>query len=115
MASGEPRRTHEGERIVRIYLRTIVFLTVAVLATFILLALVWACRRILVWLAIAGFLAVAINPLVNWLQTQGVRSRGAGVTLGGLLVFAGLIGLGCLVVPSLVDQLDAFAKALLDY
>jgi predicted PurR-regulated permease PerM len=106
---------HQGERIVRVYLRTVVLLTVAVLATFLLLALVWACRRILVWLAIAGFLAIAINPLVAMLQRYGLRSRPAAVTAAALIVIGALVLLGLLVLPPLIDQVDAFAKAVPGY
>ena len=56
-------------------------LTATLLAVFVLLYLLWLTRQIIVWLLIAVFLAVALDPLVSWFQTPraaAARAGGAG-------------------------------------
>jgi predicted PurR-regulated permease PerM len=103
------------ERILRLYLRTILLLVAVLLGVAIVLWLVAATHRIIVWLLIAVFLAVAINPLIALLERKGVRPRWLSVTIGLLILTAALIGLGWLLVPPLVDQVNGFARALPGY
>jgi predicted PurR-regulated permease PerM len=103
------------ERILRLYLRTILLLVAVLLGVAIVLWLVLATHRIIVWLLIAVFLAVAINPLVALLERKGVRPRWLSVTIGLLVLTAALVGLGWLLVPPLVDQVNGFARALPGY
>jgi predicted PurR-regulated permease PerM len=103
------------ERILRLYLRTLLLLLAVLLGVGIVLWLVLATHRIIVWLLIAIFLAVAINPLIGLLERRGVRQRWLSVTLGLLILTAALVGLGWLLVPPLVDQVNGFARALPGY
>ena len=50
-------------------------------------SVVWVTRDVLIWVAIAIFLAMALNPAVDWLQTRGLRRRGASVAV----VFVGAV------------------------
>ena len=103
------------ERIVRMYLRTVLSLTAAIIGVFCVLYLLWLTRQILVWLLIAVFLAVALDPLVSWLQRHGLRSRGLAV-LGALLgVLSAVVGIGLLIVPPLVTQIGDLTTALPKY
>jgi predicted PurR-regulated permease PerM len=103
------------ERILRLYLRTILLLVAVLLGVGIVLWLVLATHRIIVWLLIAVFLAVAINPLVALLERRGVRPRWLSVTIALLVLTAALVALGWLLVPPLVDQVNGFARALPGY
>lgn len=81
-----------------------------ILATLIVLALVWASRRVLIWAVVAAFLAVALNPLVERVQRRFVRRRTAAtlvVFLAALILFGAL---GALILVPLVDELARFAE-----
>lgn len=80
-----------------------------VLATMAGLALVWAARRVLIWVVIAVFFAVALNPLVERVQRRVVRRRAAAALVVFLASFVALGLLGVLIVVPLVDELARFA------
>jgi predicted PurR-regulated permease PerM len=103
------------ERVLRIHPRTVVGVAAILLALALALWLVWLTRQILVWLLVAIFLAVAIDPLVGLLQRHGIRNRGAAVTIGVLLVVGALVGLAWLVVPPLIREAGDFVEALPGY
>jgi predicted PurR-regulated permease PerM len=103
------------ERLVRFRARTILAILGIVLAVAIALQVIWLARQVITWILISVFLALALNPAVNWLQARGIRRRGyaAALTfLGSLLV---IVGLGALFVPTLVDNVNGFARALPGY
>jgi predicted PurR-regulated permease PerM len=103
------------ERVLRLYLRTLLLVLAVLLGVALVLWLVLATHRIIVWLLIAIFLAVAINPLIALLERRGVRPRGVAVTVGLFVLIGALVGLGWLLVPPLVDQVNGFARALPGY
>ena len=76
--------------------RTIIAAVGVVAATYLLLLLLLAAVRILTWVAIAGFMAVVLAPLVSRLEHRlgGRRTVATGtVVVGTLLVLAGVIAL----------------------
>jgi predicted PurR-regulated permease PerM len=87
--------------------RTIVGSVAVVVATYGLLLLVLAAVRIVVWVAIAGFMAVVLAPLVGRLNNRlgGRRTLATGtVVFATLLVLTGVLALFILPVKSqLVD------------
>jgi predicted PurR-regulated permease PerM len=103
------------ERIVRFHPRTIFVTLGIVLGVAGLLWLVWHARQVLTWVAIALFLALALNPLVDWLQRHGVRRRGlaAAVAFGSAIVV--IAGLGALFIPTLISEVNDFADAVPGY
>ena len=48
-----------------------------VIAVAVALEVIWIARHVLTWILIALFLALALNPAVDWLQRHGVKRRGA--------------------------------------
>jgi predicted PurR-regulated permease PerM len=42
-----------------------------VLATLLVLTLAWEARQVLTWIVIAGFFAVALHPVVTWVENRG--------------------------------------------
>jgi predicted PurR-regulated permease PerM len=103
------------ERLVRFRATTVLTvlgLTIAVVA---LLELFLIARQVLTWLLISVFLALALNPLVDWLQRHGVKRRGAAAGVTFLLAIVAIAGLGALFIPTLVSEVNGFARELPDY
>jgi len=103
-----PSRTRE-----RVPVRTIAASIGMVLATVVVLFLLVEVRRTLVWLVVAAFFAVALYPVVNWVQRRLTRCRRSLATLGVfLLVFLLLGGLLAAFAVPLARQGTTFADQL---
>jgi predicted PurR-regulated permease PerM len=76
---------------------------------------VWVSRRVLIWVLVSVFLALALNPAVEGLQRRGIRRRGVAVTVVFLLVVLVIAGLGALIVPQLVQQVNDLVDAAPGY
>ena len=103
------------ERLVRFRATTVLAVLGIAIAVALLLEIIWIARHIITWILIAVFLTLALNPAVNWFQRHGVKRRGAATAITVLLTLLGLVGLGALFIPTLVHELDGFAKALPGY
>ena len=103
------------ERVVRFRPTTILALLGITIAVFLLLEIVWIARQVLTWVLIAIFLALALNPAVDWFQRHGLKRRSAATAVTVLLVLAGITLLGLLFIPTLVNEVNGFARALPDY
>jgi predicted PurR-regulated permease PerM len=103
------------DRIVHFRPRTIFAILGILILVGIALYVLWVARHVLSWLLIALFLALALNPAVEWLQRHGIPRRGlaAGVVFVFALVVIG--GLAALFIPTLVDQVNSFANKVPDY
>jgi predicted PurR-regulated permease PerM len=76
---------------------------------------VWIARHVLTWVVISVFLALTLNPAVEWLQRHGIRSRGLAAAIAYLLTLAFFVGIGFTFVPTLVSQVDDFVHKLPNY
>jgi predicted PurR-regulated permease PerM len=103
------------ERVVRFRPTTILALLGITIGVFLVLEIVWIARQVLTWVLIAIFLALAMNPAVNWFQNHGFRRRGLATGITAVLVLAGFALLGLLFIPTLVDEVNGFAQALPGY
>ncbi len=103
------------ERAIRFPVRTVFVVLGIIIGVWALIQVLFITRQVLTWILVALFLAIALNPAVNWLQAHGIARRGYAVALTSLAV-AGVIGLiGWLVIPQLVDQVNEFARKVPDY
>jgi predicted PurR-regulated permease PerM len=98
--------------------RTAVVLGVVLLAVLALL-LVYEARRVLVWILVAAFFAVALHPVVNWVEHRARwLPRWLATLLVFIVVFALLAGLVALFVVPLVREgtqlADDFPKLVED-
>jgi len=76
--------------------------------------LLWRVREVIVWCAIAVFVAVALDPAVSWLQRARI-GRMTAIFLAYLGLLLGMMGTIALLVPLLVTQtksLSNFAVAV---
>jgi predicted PurR-regulated permease PerM len=83
--------------------RTILATVGIILVTYLIVLLLLAAVRILTWVAIAGFMAIVLAPLVSRLDRRlgGRRSLATGaVVVGALVVLAGVIALFILPVKT---------------
>jgi predicted PurR-regulated permease PerM len=103
------------ERVIRFRVRTILAVLGIAIAVFALLKVVIIARHVLTWILISIFLALALNPMVDWLQRKGVRRRGIAAAVTYLAAFVVIGGIGYLFIPTLVDQVNDFARKLPDY
>jgi predicted PurR-regulated permease PerM len=94
--------------------RTILATIGLVLATLLLLYMVVQTRRVLTWMVVAAFFAVALYPLVGWAQRRlfGGRRRALATFLVFLLVFLALGGIIAAFVVPLAQEGTKFAGQL---
>src|SRR3954454_25124414 len=94
--------------------RTIARIVLTVVVTLAVLYLLYEVRSVLLLIAIAAFLAVALGPPVYWFRRRGVP-RALSILLVYLTIALGIFGIGLLVVPQVVSQVDQLAKDLPHY
>jgi predicted PurR-regulated permease PerM len=104
-----------AERVVRFRVRTVLSVVAIVLAVALLLELVWLTRHVLVWVFVSLFFALALNPVVEWLGRRGIRRRTLATATTYLAVLLVVVGLGALFVPTLVNQVNDFVRAIPGY
>jgi predicted PurR-regulated permease PerM len=103
------------ERLVRLRLRTVLSLLGTIIAVAIVLEVIWIARHVLTWILISLFLALALNPAVEWFQRHGVTRRGWATAITYLLTLAFFVGIGFTFIPTLVNQVNDFVQKLPDY
>jgi predicted PurR-regulated permease PerM len=103
------------ERVIRFRVRTILTIFALAIAVWTLLHIVSVARHVLVWVAVSVFLALALNPLVEWLQGRGIKRRGLAAGVALLLVILVIAGIGALFIPTLVDNVNKFVDAVPGY
>ena len=83
------------ERLVYFRPRTVLVVLGIILAAIVMIEIVQAARGILIWIFVALFLALALNPAVEWLLAHGVKRRGLAVAItfvGAILAIAAIGG-----------------------
>jgi predicted PurR-regulated permease PerM len=83
------------------------------LAWFLTQALLQA-RSVLILILISLFLAIGLNPTVEWLTARGMR-RGISITIVFFVVIGAFVGFGFAVVPPVVEESNAFVQELPSY
>ena len=103
------------ERVIRFSPRAVLLVIGLVLATLLVLRLLWLTKDLLIWLLIALFLAMALNPAVEWLRRRGVKRRGLAVAIVVVVALLVAIGIGALFIPTLVREVNDLANAIPGY
>jgi predicted PurR-regulated permease PerM len=101
-------------RVVDFLPRTVFRVVGILLATAIVLEVVWIARHVLTWIFIAVFLALALNPAVDQLERR-IKRRGIAAGVVYLLALGAVIGVAFLFIPTLVNQVNDFAGKVPDY
>ena len=63
-------------------------------------------RSVLILLIVSMFIAVGLNPLVEWFMRRGVK-RGPAVGVVFLLVLLAFAGVGVAIVPVVTEQINS--------
>ncbi len=71
--------------------------------------LLWHTKGALLLTAAALLLAVALNRVVDWLERHRIR-RGAGIAIAMIAVICVLVGLGLLLIPPVVSQIEQLVQ-----
>src|SRR5919106_3802645 len=100
------------ERIVRVRARTVLAVLGIILAVAATLQLLWMAKQVLTWILIALFLALALDPAVEFLVKRGIRRRALAIGTTYLLLFIGVAGLGVSFIPTLVGEVNDFVDAV---
>jgi predicted PurR-regulated permease PerM len=103
------------DRIVHFRPRTILAVLGILIGVGVVLYVLWVARHVLSWLLIALFLALALNPAVEWLQRHGIKGRGLASGITFLVALGLFAGLAALFIPTLVDQVNSFANKVPAY
>jgi predicted PurR-regulated permease PerM len=103
------------ERLVRFPVRTILTVLGTTIAVAVVLEVIWISRHVIVWILISLFLALAMNPAVDFFQRHGIRRRGLAAGVTYLLVLAAIAGIGALFIPTLVHQVTEFVDKVPNY
>jgi predicted PurR-regulated permease PerM len=98
-----------GESNTRVILRAVLI----VVAVVIVLYVIYLLRRPLSWLVIAAFIAIAVSGPVN-LLSQHMR-RGLAIAIVYVLLILIPIGIGAMIVPSMVGQAEDLARNAPEY
>jgi predicted PurR-regulated permease PerM len=100
--------------------RAILRIVLIVVGVVVCLYLLYLLRKPITWIMIALFLAVALSPAVNFLNRY-VR-RGFAIAAVYLVLLASIVGLGLLLIPPIVGQVNkladnapAYAQDVQDY
>jgi predicted PurR-regulated permease PerM len=106
-----PERT---ERVVEFRPRAVFVVVGILILTAITLEVLWIARGVISWIFIALFFALALNPAVDRLERR-MKRRGAATAVVFLATLAFIVGIGFLFIPTLIDQVNDFARKVPDY
>jgi predicted PurR-regulated permease PerM len=103
------------ERVVDLRSRTILRLLLIVLVVAATLEVLWTARHILAWVVLALFLALALDPLVGWIERRGRVGRGPAIAITYVILLIVIAAVGATFVPKLIDEVNGFVQALPNY
>jgi predicted PurR-regulated permease PerM len=102
---------HVEERLVSFRPRAILVVLGIILSAVAMIAFLFLAWRVITWILIALFLSLALNPAVEFFQRRGLRRSMASLLVFVLALF-GFAGLGALLIPPLISQIEEFADAV---
>jgi predicted PurR-regulated permease PerM len=103
------------ERVVQFRPRTVLQVAGLLLGVALALYVVWISIRVITWVLVALFLALALDPAVRFLQSRGVRRRGAAAAIIYSAAIATVALMAALLVPPLIDEAEGLADAVPGY
>jgi predicted PurR-regulated permease PerM len=86
-----------------------------VIAVAVTLEVIWIARHIIAWVVISLFLALALNPLVGWIERRTRLARAPAIGIAYLIVLVAIIAVGATFLPKLIDEVNGFVQATPSY
>jgi predicted PurR-regulated permease PerM len=106
---------HSPQRVVLFRPRTVLQVVGVLLGVAVALWVIWISHRVITWVLVALFLALALEPGVRFLQRRGMKRRGAAAAVIYLSAIGALALLAALLVPPLIDEAEGLADAAPGY
>ena len=103
------------ERLVHFRPRTVLVVLGIILAAVVMIRVVQAAQGILIWIGVALFLALALNPAVEGLQRRGIQRRGLAVAIVFVGAILAIAALAATIIPTIVTQVNDFVDAVPTY
>jgi predicted PurR-regulated permease PerM len=104
-----------SDRVVDFRSRTVLRLLLIVLAVALSLEIVWIAREVVAWIVIAVFLALALDPLVGWIERRVRVRRSLAIAITYALLLIVIVAVGATFIPKLIDEVNGFAQAVPGY
>jgi predicted PurR-regulated permease PerM len=104
-----------SERVVDLRPRTIMRVLLIVIGVAVSLEVIWIARHVLAWVVVALFLALALDPMVGWIQRRSKLGRGAAIGVTYLVILVVIAAVGATFIPKLIDEVNGFVQALPNY
>lgn len=99
----------------RFSVRSVLVVIGLVIAAWALLSILAITRQVISWILVSVFLAMALNPAVEWFMRRGVKSRGSAAAITYVLALVAIGAIGYAFIPTLVNQVNDFVHALPGY
>jgi predicted PurR-regulated permease PerM len=103
------------EHVIRFRLRNVLAVILVVIAVLAALEVLQIARQVITWMLISLFLALALNPLVDFFQRRLTRRRLPAIGLTYLVVFVAITAVAATFLPTLIDEINDFANAVPGY
>jgi predicted PurR-regulated permease PerM len=103
------------EHVIRFRLRNILGVILVVIAVIAVLEVLQIARQVITWILISLFLALALNPAVEFFQRRLTRRRLPAIAITYVLAALAIVALAATFVPTLIDNVNEFAQAVPGY
>ena len=100
---------------VRFSVRSVLAVIGLVVGTWALLTILAVTSQVISWVLVSIFLALALNPAVEWFMRHGVTKRGYAAALTYVIALVVIGAIGYAFIPTLVSQVNDFVQALPGY
>jgi predicted PurR-regulated permease PerM len=104
-----------NQRYVEVRTRTVLRVLAIAIAVAVVIEVILISRGVLSWILIAVFFALALDPLVSWIERRTGLPRGIAIGIAYLLVVLAVVAVGATFVPKLVSEVNGLVNALPDY
>ena len=100
---------------IRFSLRNILAVILVVIAVLAVLEVLQIARQVITWILISLFLALALNPAVEFFQRRFTRRRLPAIAITYVIAALAIVALAATFVPTLIDNVNEFAQAVPGY
>jgi predicted PurR-regulated permease PerM len=103
------------EHVIRFRLRNVLGVILVVIAVLAVLEVLQIARQVITWILISLFLALALNPAVEFFQRRLTRRRLPAIAITYVISALVIVGLAATFVPTLIENVNDFAQAVPGY